>query len=112
MVINSKSEVEACGAGNARRISILPWSPWVLLISTFVVKNQPCIYARSQSAVTEKEQVVAIDYHHNMREAIPTASWTRCVKIRLPAISIFKKPAGTCLHNVKRRDIKDFSRWR
>jgi putative ABC transport system permease protein len=42
-----------------------------LLISTFVVKNQ-LEFMQEVNLGYDKEQVVALNYHHNMREAIPT----------------------------------------
>jgi putative ABC transport system permease protein len=67
-----------------------------LLISTFVVKNQ-LAFMQEVNLGYEKEQVVALNYHHNMREAIPTL---RDEMVRSgAAISISR--AADMPHNVK-----------
>jgi putative ABC transport system permease protein len=67
-----------------------------LLISTFVVKNQ-LAFMQEVNLGYEKEQVVALNYHHNMRDAIPTL---RDEMVRSgAAISISR--AADMPHNVK-----------
>ena len=67
-----------------------------LLISTFVVKNQ-LDFMQEVNLGYEKEQVVALNYHHNMRETIPTL---RDELVRSgAAVSISR--AADMPHNVK-----------
>jgi putative ABC transport system permease protein len=67
-----------------------------LLISTFVVKNQ-LDFMQEVNLGYEKEQVVALNYHYNMREAIPTLA-DEMVRSGA-AISISR--AADMPHNVK-----------